>query len=99
MREASDPFTHAFLVAMGRRLGVEVAVNTSLNVGSPIVQTPAQALDALRRSRGLSGLLMIGDAGDAFLVWHSVVVSPKDAGQRLLGWYRAWQAEMLTCPA
>jgi carbamoyltransferase len=91
VREASDPFTYAFLKAMGRRLGVELAVNTSLNVGSPIVQTPAQALDALRRSRGLSGLLMIGAAGDAFLAWHNVVAPPKDAGRRLLGWHRAWQ--------
>src|SRR5205085_10183702 len=35
VREETDPLTHAYLVALGRRIGVEVAVNTSLNVGSP----------------------------------------------------------------
>ena len=76
---------------MGRRLGVEVSVNTSLNVGSPIVQTPAQALQVLKRSRGLSGLVMIGAQGDAFIAWHNIVSPPKDGGQSLLAWYRDWQ--------
>ena len=51
VREEDDPFTYAYLQAMGRRLGVEVSVNTSLNVGSPIVQTPSQALGALNAPR------------------------------------------------
>ena len=42
VREEHDPFTHAYLKALGRRLGVEVSVNTSLNVGSPIAQSPLQ---------------------------------------------------------
>ncbi len=91
VREDIDPFTYAFLKAMGRRLGVEVAVNTSLNVGSPIVQTPAQALQALKRSRGMTGIILIGDEGDAFLAWHNVIIPPKDAGERLRTWYREWQ--------
>jgi carbamoyltransferase len=56
---------------MGRRLGVEVSVNTSLNVGSPIVQTPAQALDALKKAKALSGLVMIADDGQAWYVRHN----------------------------
>jgi carbamoyltransferase len=85
---------HAFLKAMGRRVGVEVAVNTSLNVGSPIVQTPVQALDVLKRSKGLTGLIMISDEGEAFLAWHTVERAPKDGGRMLLSCVREWQSEV-----
>jgi carbamoyltransferase len=70
VRERHDPLTYAYLKAMGRHLGVEVSVNTSLNVGSPIVQSPGQALGALRRAQSLSGLVMVGDSGDAWFVWR-----------------------------
>jgi carbamoyltransferase len=95
VREDIDPFTYAYLKAMGRRLGVEVSVNTSLNVGGPIVQTPAQALEAMRRSKGMTGLIMVGAEGDTFLAWHNVLSPPKDGGHQLLAWYRHWQAEEL----
>jgi carbamoyltransferase len=91
VRRAHDPFCQAYLEAMGRRLGVEVSVNTSLNVGSPIVQTPAQALQALKRAKALTGLLLIGAEGETFLAWHAVVEAPKDGGRRLLGWYEQWR--------
>jgi carbamoyltransferase len=94
VREETDPFTYAYLKAMGRRVGVEVSVNTSLNVGSPIVQTPIQAISALKRSRGMDGLFFISDEGSAFLAWHNIFLSPKDAGQRLKKWMQAWQNEM-----
>jgi len=93
VREDIDPLTYAYLKAMGRRLGVEISVNTSLNVGGPIAQTPTQALETLKRSKGMTGLLMVAAEGDAFLAWHNVVSPPKDAGQRLMTWYRQWQAE------
>ena len=35
-----DPLTHAYLKALGRRIGVEISVNTSFNVAGPIAQTP-----------------------------------------------------------
>jgi carbamoyltransferase len=63
----SDPLTHSFLLAMGRHSGVEVAVNTSLNVGSPIVQTPRQAIAALRKAKAMDGIVIVAD-GVAFLV-------------------------------
>jgi carbamoyltransferase len=83
-------FTYEYLKAMGRRLGVEVSVNTSLNVGSPIVQTPTQALEALKRAKGLSCLILISAEGKVFMAWHNVLVAPKDGGQRLLAWRREW---------
>ena len=55
VRQEIDPLTHAYLKAMGRRVGVEVSVNTSLNVGSPIAQTPQQAIETLRRMARWSG--------------------------------------------
>jgi carbamoyltransferase len=92
VRPETDPFTYAYLQAMGRRAGVAVSVNTSLNVGSPIVQTPKQALETLKRSKGMDGLVMIGAEGDAFLAWHNVEVPPKDP-RRLREWLYIWQEE------
>ncbi|GAI19864.1 unnamed protein product, partial [marine sediment metagenome] len=98
VREETDPFSYAILKAIGRRLGVEVAVNTSLNVGTPIVQTPAQAIRALHRSRGMSGLLLVGGDGKAYLVWHNIEKPPKDAGRRLMQWVQEWsEAEKWEC--
>lgn len=93
VREESDPFTHAYLKALGRRIGAEVSVNTSLNVGSPIAQTPAQALEALKRSKGMHALLMIGDDGRAFLAWHHVHGPLKDAGRQLRMWRQQWDEQ------
>jgi carbamoyltransferase len=93
VREEIDPFTYAYLKAMGRRVGVEVSVNTSLNVGSPIVQTPEQALNALKRAKGIDGLFLIGADGQCFLAWHNVSVPPKDAGTKLRSWMQAWHEE------
>jgi len=76
---------------MGRRIGVEVAVNTSLNVGTPIVQTPEQAIYALHRSRGMTGLLLVGSNGKVHLVWHNISKPPKDSGYQLKKWIQEWR--------
>jgi carbamoyltransferase len=89
VRPDVDPFCHAYLEALGRRIGAEVSVNTSLNVGSPIAQTPEQAIETIRRSAGMHGLLMIGDDGQAFMTWHNVRTEHKDEGARI----RQWVAE------
>jgi carbamoyltransferase len=94
VREDTDPFIHAYLKAMGRRCGVEVSVNTSLNVAGPIVQTPQQALEALRRSKAMDGVLLIGAEGAAYLAWHAVTTPPKDGGRRLGEWVNQWKAEV-----
>jgi carbamoyltransferase len=69
VREESDPITHAYLKALGKRTGVEVAVNTSFNVGAPIAQTPTQVLDTLRRAKGMEGVFMFADDGPVLLAW------------------------------
>ncbi|MSR56625.1 MAG: carbamoyltransferase [Planctomycetaceae bacterium] len=100
VRKDLDPFTHAFLRAMGRRVGVEASVNTSLNVGSPIAQTPAQAVTALERASGLSGLLMIADEGDVLLAWHNINAGLKDSGAQLQGWLDQWrESQVEDCAA
>ncbi|MCA9079663.1 MAG: hypothetical protein KDA58_03850 [Planctomycetaceae bacterium] len=86
VREADSPFVYAYLKAMGRRVGAEVSVNTSLNVGSPIVQTPQQALEAFQRAKAMTALLMIADTGEAYLVWHTSTESPRDGGELLHQW-------------
>ncbi|WP_231717291.1 carbamoyltransferase family protein [Streptomyces paludis] len=55
-----NPFMHQVLEAFGRRTGVPVLINTSLNVkGRPICGTPDMALDCLAHS-GLDALLLEG---------------------------------------
>lgn len=93
VRQETDPFTHAYLKAMGRRIGAEVSVNTSLNVGSPIVQSPSQALDCLKRSKGMTGIFMIGTDGEVFVAWHNVAQPPKDCSCRLRNLIQSWQNE------
>ena len=76
---------------MGRHVGVEASVNTSLNVGSPIAQTPAHAVAVLQRAGGLSGLLLIADNGDMLLAWHNVNAGLKDCGTQLQTWLNQWR--------
>jgi carbamoyltransferase len=90
VRESSDPLTYAYLKALGRRIGVEVAVNTSFNVAGPIAQTPRQALDTLRRSKGLDAVLMFSHEGPVFAALHAGAVQ---SGGRFRLWLAAWQAE------
>ncbi len=95
VREEVDPFIHAYLKAMGRRIGAEVSVNTSLNVGTPIAQTPVHALVALKRSAGMHALFMIADSGDVFVTWHDIERGPKDGGRTLRAWMREWACDPL----
>jgi carbamoyltransferase len=93
VREDTDPVVHAYLQALGRRTGVEVAVNTSFNVGAPIAQTPEQALEALRRAYSMDGVFMFSDEGPVFLAWPKQPES--GAAGRIREWLRDWQHE--TC--
>jgi carbamoyltransferase len=90
VRPQLDPLCHQFLLAMGRRVGVEASVNTSLNVGAPIAHTPEQALATLRRARGMDGLLMVGGDRLATLVWLD---DRSELRARLLGSVHEWSAE------
>jgi carbamoyltransferase len=92
VRENTDPLTYAYLKALGRRTGVEVAVNTSFNVAGPIAQTPAQALDTLRRSKGLDVVLMFSDEGPVFAALHTGT-GRVGGGNRFRQWLTEWQAE------
>ena len=91
VRETADPLTYAYLKALGVRIGVEVAVNTSFNVAGPIAQTPAQALDTLRRSKGLDAVLMVSGEGPVFVALHGGTAH--SGGNRFRKWLAAWQSE------
>jgi carbamoyltransferase len=92
VREHVDPVTYAYLKALGRRIGVEAAVNTSFNVAGPIVQTATQALDTLRRSKGMDGVLMFADEGPVFAAWEADA-RLRYGKDRLRKWLVEWQAE------
>ena len=74
----ADPLTYAYLKALGRRIGVEISVNTSFNVAGPIAQTPRQAIDTLRRSRGLDAAVLVADDGAVTAAWHG---GERDSGR------------------
>jgi carbamoyltransferase len=88
VREEDDPLTHAYLKALGRRIGVEVSVNTSFNVGGPIAQTPEQAMETLRRSKGLDAVFMVAADGTVHAAWHG---GERDSG-RFTRWHAEWSA-------
>jgi carbamoyltransferase len=86
VREEDDPLTHAYLKALGRHIGVEMSVNTSFNVAGPIAQTPSQAIDTLRRSKGLDAVLLVASSGVVHAAWHG---GERDSG-RFTGWLSQW---------
>jgi len=87
VRAEDDPLTYAYLKALGRHIGVEMSVNTSFNVAGPIAQTPGQAIDTLRRSRGLDVVLLVADDGVVCAAWHG---GDRDSG-RFTGWFSEWK--------
>src|SRR5450631_4139421 len=87
VRALDDPLTYAYLKALGRHIGVEISVNTSFNVAGPIAQTPQQAIDTLRRSKGLDVVLLIASDGTAYAAWHG---GNRDSG-RFTGWLSEWK--------
>ena len=88
VRAGDDPLTYACLKALGRHIGVEMSVNTSFNVAGPIAQTPQQAIDTLRRSKGLDVVLLVAGEGTVFAAWHG---GERDSG-RFSAWFAAWGA-------
>ena len=91
VRAEDDPLTYAYLKALGRHIGVEMSVNTSFNVAGPIAQTPHQAIDTLRRSKGLDAVLLVADDGAVTAAWHG---GERDSG-RFTGWLSEWKAAPL----
>jgi carbamoyltransferase len=73
------------------RIGLEVAVNTSFNVAGPIAQTVPQAIDTLRRSKGLDAVLIFAEEGSVFAAWHCD--RPPAGASRFLQWFELWRAE------
>jgi len=92
VREHIDPLAYRYLKALGRRIGVEVAVNTSFNVGGPIAQTVLRGLETLRRSKGLDVVMMFADDGAVFAAWH-LAPSPVRSVSRFPNWLEEWRAE------
>ena len=88
VRANDDPLTYAYLKALGGRIGVEMSVNTSFNVAGPIAQTPKQAIETLRRSKGLDVVLLVADDGTVHAAWHD---GERDSG-RFTGWLSQWKS-------
>ena len=88
VRADDDPLIYAYLKALGRHIGVELSVNTSFNVAGPIAQTPQQAIDTLRRSKGLDAVVLVASDGEVHAAWHG---GTRDSG-RFTGWYQEWKS-------
>jgi len=79
VRRENNPLVYDYLKALKRHIGVEVSVNTSLNVGTPIVQTPSQALTVFRRSKGIDAIFFVADDGAAFMAYAKPGVQARDS--------------------
>jgi carbamoyltransferase len=88
VRAEDDALTYEYLKALGRRIGVEMSVNTSFNVAGPIAQTPQQAVETLRRSKGLDAVLLVASDGAVYAAWHR---GERDSG-RFTGWLSQWKS-------
>ncbi|WP_065753949.1 carbamoyltransferase C-terminal domain-containing protein [Bradyrhizobium paxllaeri] len=95
VRDEDDPLTYAYLKALGRHIGVELSVNTSFNVAGPIAQTPQQAIDTLRRSKGLDVVIMVAGDGTVHAAWHG---GTRDSG-RFRNWLADWKTSASSQPA
>jgi carbamoyltransferase len=93
VRERTDPLSYAYLKALGRRIGVQAAVNTSFNVAGPIAQSATQAIDTLRRSKGMDAVLIFAEEGSVFAAWHGGATEAGASGERFRKWLAEWQAE------
>jgi carbamoyltransferase len=93
VRERTDPLTYAYLKALGRRIGVEAAVNTSFNVAGPIAQSASQAIATLRRSKGMDAVLLFTEEGSVFAAWHAGATEAMASGARFRTWLAEWQVE------
>lgn len=89
VREQTDPIAYAYLKALGRHCGVEVAINTSYNVAAPIVQSPVHAIETLRRAGGMDGVFMFSSEGPVVAAWGRY---PKgQPGARIEAWLAEWR--------
>jgi len=91
VREQTDPLSCAYLKALGRRIGVEVSVNTSFNVTRPIAQTAVQAIETLRRTKGMDAVFLFAEEGPVYAAWRERSREP--SGGRFGAWLAAWRAE------
>jgi carbamoyltransferase len=92
VRKQTDALSYAYLKALGRRLGVEMAVNTSFNVGGPIAQSAVHALETLRRSKGMDAVIMFSEEGAVFAAWHLVEGEARAHG-RFRKWLYDWECQ------
>jgi len=65
-----------------------MSVNTSFNIAGPIVQTPAQAIDTLRRAKGLDAVLLVADDGVTYAAWQD-----QPERSRFTGLLSAWESQ------
>jgi carbamoyltransferase len=82
VRPEHDPLCHAILCALGRRVGVEVCINTSLNVGEPIAHTAEDVVRTLFRAKALHGVVLVDEHGQATLVTRPDTA----AGAEIMAW-------------
>jgi len=91
VRERTDPIAYAYLKALGRRCGVEVAVNTSYNVAAPIAQSPVHAIETLHRANGMDGVFIFSSDGPVVAAWARY---PKaGASGKIEAWLVDWRLD------
>jgi carbamoyltransferase len=70
LRKETNPLVYDFLSELEKLTGHPVSVNTSFNVGSPIVHSPAQAIKAFLKAKGMDGVIFVSVEGDVFAMYR-----------------------------
>src|SRR5271166_974571 len=73
------------------RRSCPVGAISRLRVAAPIAQTPVQALETLRRAKGMDGVFMFSDEGPVLVAWAKQPGT--GAAGRIRNWLRDWQHE------
>lgn len=71
LRRSQNPLMHSYLKELEKIIGYPVSINTSFNVGSPIVHSPKQAISAFKKSKGMDAVIFISNSGEAMAVYRA----------------------------
>jgi len=69
--DPGDRLLSGMLQKLGELSGVEVALNTSLNVNAPIAQTPLQCARILKMAPALDAIFFLTEDQEAYVAWRN----------------------------
>jgi len=97
-QEHTDPLTYAYLKAPRSQDRCRSGGNTSFNVAGTDRADRADAIQTLRRSKGLDAVIMIAGGRQRLAAWRRDSAQVRDSG-RFLRWLAEWRADVHASPS